>query len=95
MDDANRERVGEAVHEVTAQRRGLLSWMPALTVGAFMLPIGAGLIGTLLPAFGYLPAIGGSEFGLDPWRRLFAYPGFATSVTVTLVTGLVASLLAV
>ncbi|MEO8506216.1 MAG: ABC transporter permease [Betaproteobacteria bacterium] len=87
--------MGEAVHEVTVDRRGLLSWMPALTVGAFMLPIGAGLIGTLLPAFGYLPAIGGSEFGLDPWRRLFAYPGFATSVTVTLVTGVVTALLAV
>jgi putative thiamine transport system permease protein len=69
--------------------------MPTLTVGAFMLPIGAGLVGTLLPAFGYLPAIGGNAFGIEPWRRLAAYPGFATSVTVTLGAGLLTSLLAV
>ena len=58
-----------------ATARRLLRFVPALTVAAFLLPIAAGLVGTLLPAFGYLPAIGGDAFSLDPWRRLFAYPG--------------------
>ncbi len=99
--------MGEAVHEMTAtggaapvyERASafvsLLRAMPALTVGVFMLPIVTGLAGTLLPAFGYLPAIGGDAFGLDGFRRLFAYPGFASSVTVTLVSGLGTALLAV
>lgn len=88
--------MGEAIHEVNAPARGgLLRWAPALTVGSFLLPIGAGLLGTLLPAFGYLPAIGGHGFSLDAWRRLFAWPGLATSVTVTIFTGVAASALAV
>ena len=69
----------------------MLRVVPAITVALFLLPIGAGLLGTLLPAFGYLPAIGGRALSLDPWRKLFAYPGFATSLTTTLVTGVSAT----
>jgi putative thiamine transport system permease protein len=43
---------------------------PALTLAAFVLPIVAGLAGTLLPAFGWLPALGGREPGFDAWRAL-------------------------
>ncbi len=68
---------------------------PALTVAAFTLPIVAGLAGTLLPAFGYLPAIGGAHASLDPWRTLFASPGFALSLQATLVTGWMATLVSV
>jgi len=74
--------------------RGLLAWAPALTVAVFALPIGAGLVGTLLPAFGYLPAIGGETFSLAPWRALFTHPGFASSLTLSIITGLAATLLA-
>ena len=65
--------MGEALHDVGAGGPGVVvRWMPALTVGAFLLPIGAGLIGTLLPAFGWLPACGGERFWLDAWRTLVA-----------------------
>ena len=88
--------MGEAVHEVSGRGAGrLVRAAPALTVGVLLLPIAAGLAGTVLPAFGYLPAIGGEGFGLDGFRRLAAYPGFATSVAVTVGTGVAASLLAV
>jgi putative thiamine transport system permease protein len=89
--------MGATIHEVTSRRArsSTLRAFPALTVAAFLLPIGAGLIGTVLPAFGYLPAIGGDAFNFDPWRRLFAYPGFATSLKTTLVTGLAATLLSI
>jgi putative thiamine transport system permease protein len=68
--------------------------IPAITVGVLLLPIGAGLLGTLLPAFGYLPAIGGHEFDLAPWRTLVAHPGFLASVATTLFTGVLTALLA-
>jgi putative thiamine transport system permease protein len=71
----------------------LFAVAPALTVATFALPIVAGLAGTLAPAFGYLPAIGGHAFSLDPWRELFAWPGFVSSVRLTLVTGFAATLI--
>ena len=77
------------------RRPGVLRLAPALTVGILLLPIAAGLVGTLLPAFGYLPAIGGRTFNLDGWRRLADYPGFGTSVAITIGTGVLTSALAV
>jgi len=65
----------------------------ALAVGVVLLPVGAGLLATLLPAFGLLPALGGRAFSLEPWRVLFAQPGLAASVRVTLVAGLGATVL--
>ncbi|MHA7774900.1 ABC transporter permease [Roseibium sp. M-1] len=56
-------------------------------------PVLAGLAGTILPAFGYLPAIGRDAFSLGPVRQLFASPGLATSVALSFGTGLAASLL--
>ncbi|MBL8341135.1 MAG: ABC transporter permease subunit [Rubrivivax sp.] len=73
----------------------LLRWAPALTLAAFALPIAAGLAGTALPAFGWLPSIGGHDLGLDAWRRLVTQPGFGTSLATTLFTGWAATLLAV
>ena len=35
-------------------------------------PVLAGLAGTLLPAFSYLPALGGESFSLDAFRAVFA-----------------------
>ncbi|MFZ2651694.1 MAG: ABC transporter permease subunit [Burkholderiaceae bacterium] len=73
----------------------VLRHAPLLTVGAFAGPIVAGLVGTLLPAFGVLPAIGGSSLGLHAWRELLNFPGFATSLALTLTTGWFTTLLAV
>ncbi len=75
-----------------------LAWLraaPPLTVAVLVLPIGAGLLGTLLPAFGHMPAIGVQGGGLQAWRALWAEPGFAASLQLTLLTGLLATLLSV
>ncbi len=61
----------------------------ALTLLA--LPVLAGLAGVIGPAFGYLPALGGTGFGLDPWRGLLAWPGLAGALRLSLVTGLAAT----
>ena len=75
--------------------RRLLRLAPPLTVAAFGVPIGAGLLGTMLPAFGYLPAIGAHALGLQAWTALFEHPGFRASLELTLVTGLLGTLLSV
>lgn len=69
-----------------------LRLVPLLTLLLFLGPIGAGLIGTWLPAFGYLPALGGEEIGLAPWLALIDYPGIASSLRLTLVSGLLAGI---
>jgi len=57
-------------------------------------PILVGLAGTLLPAFGYLPALGGTGFTLDHIAELMARPGIVTSALLGLVSGLATAAIA-
>ncbi|MFM8988137.1 MAG: ABC transporter permease, partial [Alphaproteobacteria bacterium] len=75
------------------QPHKLLRLAPGLTLVGFLGPIVTGLAGTVLPAFGFLPALGGDGLSLHPWRRLFETPGFAAALTLTLTTGWGAMLL--
>lgn len=68
----------------------MLRIAPPLTLALFLVPVVAGLAGTVLPAFGYLPALGGGGFSLQPWRDLLAWPGFETSLRLTITTGFAA-----
>ncbi|MES0880441.1 ABC transporter permease [Roseibium sp. SCP14] len=54
-------------------------------------PVLAGLAGSLLPAFGYLPALGYDTFSQAPFRQLFSTPGLGKSVLLSFGTGLAAS----
>ncbi|WP_346900382.1 ABC transporter permease subunit [uncultured Roseibium sp.] len=54
-------------------------------------PVCLGLAATLLPAFGYLPALGGSTLSLDPFRAVFSEPGISLSLALSLGTGLAAT----
>ncbi|MCE8018054.1 ABC transporter permease subunit [Halomonas sp. MCCC 1A17488] len=67
----------------------MLRLAPLLIVTLLVGPILAGLTMALLPAFGYLPALGGERLSLAPWRELFAQPGLARSVAVSFASGLV------
>ena len=58
-------------------------------------PILAGLAGTILPAFGYLPVLGGAELSPQPFRELAAEPGLLTSVMLSIGVGLAATLVSV
>ncbi|MBS9402852.1 ABC transporter permease subunit [Halomonas sp. TRM85114] len=69
----------------------MLRLAPVLLVILLVAPILAGLVMALLPAFGYLPALGGESPTLAPWRALFAEPGICRSVAVSLASGLVAT----
>jgi putative thiamine transport system permease protein len=72
----------------------LLRYLPAITLLVFLGPVVAGLAGTLLPAFGYLPVLGGEEVSLAPWRRLADAPGIASAVRLTLTSGVLSTVLA-
>lgn len=60
---------------------------PPLTLAVLAAPALAGLAGTLLPAFGYLPAIGGDALSLDPFRQLLVQPGIGRSALLSLAAG--------
>jgi len=60
---------------------------PPLTLAVLAGPVLAGLAGTLLPAFGYLPALGGEALTLDPFRQFLAQPGIWHSALLSLTAG--------
>ncbi len=68
-----------------------LRFVPPLTLVLFLGPVAAGLVATIVPSFGLLPALGGDRLSLDPWRALIAFPGLAQSVGLSLFTGLAAT----
>ena len=86
--------MGTAVLPLTGKRgtgSPLLALFPAAALLLFLAPVLDGLTSTALAAFGYLPALGGTAPGLDPWRRLFAVPGLGASLGLTLRTGFLAA----
>ena len=74
--------------------RAAPSWRSALALPHLLLwllfaaPVAGGVVGTLLPAFGYLPALGGDSLTLLPWQRLLEQPGLARAALLSLGTGL-------
>lgn len=61
---------------------------PILAIGLLTAPVAFGLAGTVLPAFGFLPVLGGMRFSLAPLAALFAEPAIAASALMSLLTGL-------
>jgi putative thiamine transport system permease protein len=69
----------------------MLRLAPVFTLALFLGPVIAGLAATALPAFGYLPALGGHTLGLAVFARLFEQPGLGSSIALTLTTGFLAT----
>ena len=67
--------------------------LTALAVG-ILVPVLVGLGETIWAAFGILPALGRHTFSLNAWQQLFELPGLATSLRLTLVSGFVATTMA-
>jgi putative thiamine transport system permease protein len=70
-----------------------LALFPPVTLFLFLGPVIAGLIGLLLPAFGYFPALGSGAFSLSPWLDLMAAPGLGTALWLTVFTGFAAAVI--
>lgn len=75
--------------------RNPFAFAPILTIALMIGPVGVGLFGTLLPAFGFHPALGAAAFSLEPWRDLFRDPSFGSALRITLITGFGATLFSV
>ena len=59
--------------------------MPPWAAGVLLAgPLLFGLGGTAAPAFGYLPALGGTELSLAPMRTMLAQPGLFAGVMLSL-----------
>ncbi len=67
----------------------MLRFAPLLAIAVLALPVIAGLAGTLAPAFGYLPALGGREISLEPFRIVLGQPGLLRSCLIALASGVV------
>ena len=73
--------------------RRLLPLLPALTMLALLGPVVEGLWGTVLPAFGHLPAAGLTGPSLDPFRDLFGWAGLPRAVMLSVGTGVLATVM--
>ena len=54
----------------------------------FLLPILVGISGVLLPAAGYFPALGFTQFSFHPAISFITAPGVGASIWLALKTGL-------
>ncbi len=88
------QRLREASGHALARSLQRLDWAPGLTLLLFLVPIGVGLLGTWLPAVGYLPVLGQDTLSLAPWRALLDYPGLSSAIGTTLLSGLLGTALA-
>jgi len=65
----------------------------SLTIAVLAFPVLAGVLGTLLPALGYLPALGGTQVSLAAFDALVSWPGFWPSVHLSVTVGFAATLI--
>ncbi len=68
--------------------------LPLVTLAVMLGPVLAGLWGTVLPAFGHLPAAGEVGPSLAPVQALFDWPGLPRAVALSVTTGIGATVIA-
>ncbi len=66
----------------------MIRFAPVLALLVMVGPVVAGIVGTVLPALGWLPVLGGDTLSLAPFRSLLAEPGLAASVWLSFSVGL-------
>lgn len=74
-------------------RRRFLPFLPVLTLLAMLGPVVAGLYGTVLPAFGHLPAAGLTGPSLEPFRDLLNWAGLPRAMLLSVTTGVLATVI--
>jgi putative thiamine transport system permease protein len=72
----------------------MLRWASYSLILLLATPIVLGTLIASLPAFGYFPPMGSTEFSLDPWRDLLQVPGLGRSVFISLISGVLTPLFA-
>ncbi|MEO0546884.1 MAG: ABC transporter permease subunit [Pseudomonadota bacterium] len=72
-----------------------LAAAPGFAIAILVLPVCCGLLATILPAFGYMPALGGNTWSLGPFEELLAMPGIGRSAGLSLFSALITTLISV
>ncbi|MGP4714190.1 MULTISPECIES: ABC transporter permease [unclassified Psychrobacter] len=72
----------------------LVTLSPKFLLLLLLFPVLGGLVSVLLPAFGWVPAIGQTSFNLQGFEALWQTPGLGQMVALSVATGLVSTLLA-
>ncbi|WP_018688946.1 ABC transporter permease [Ahrensia kielensis] len=73
----------------------MLRYSPLIALLVLAVPVLCGLAGTVLPAFGYLPALGGEDFSLLPFGELFSQTGIWRSISQSFFIGIISTALSV
>ena len=71
----------------------MLRWASHSLIFLLAAPILLGTLIASLPAFGYFPPLGSSEFSLEAWRELFEVPELTRSVLISLISGVLTPLI--
>jgi len=71
----------------------VLRWAGHSLIFLLAAPILLGTLIASLPAFGYFPPLGSSDFSLEAWRELFEVPGLTRSVLISLISGVLTPLI--
>ncbi|MEE9315327.1 MAG: ABC transporter permease [Rhizobiaceae bacterium] len=72
----------------------MLRLAPALAIIILLGPVVFGMAATLLPAFGYLPSLGGDSFTLSHFYKLWLTAGIGRSAVLSLASGLITTIFA-
>jgi len=72
----------------------LVKLSPYCLVALLTLPVLGGVIGVLLPAFGWAPALNETNIGLAGFNALWQTPGLTHMVELSIRTGLISTLIA-
>ena len=72
--------------------RGVLGWLPALTLLVMLGPVCAGVLGTLMAALGHLPAAGLYGPDLGAVTAMAAWPGLPRAMWLSLSVGICTTL---
>ena len=67
---------------------------PIFLLTLLTLPVIAGLMGVMLPAFGWTPSLDKTEFSLQGFNALWQTPGLTKMITLSISTALISTLLA-
>jgi len=72
----------------------IVKWSPGILLTLLILPVFSGLVSVLLPALGWAPVLGHDSIGLQAFQVLWQTPGLGQMAVLSVITGLVSTLLA-
>ncbi|MDO6719719.1 ABC transporter permease subunit [Psychrosphaera sp. 1_MG-2023] len=72
----------------------IVKFSPRFLLACLLIPVLAGLIGVVLPAFGWAPALSQYKIGLHGFTALWQTPGLVQMAMLSISTGLISTLLA-